>query len=90
MAFCSLQRLLIRKTSAVRVIEKSSLHFVGTHKGATINIETEPDGGFYIIVTARDGGHLYDGWAPKTIRTMADAKREAISGAGLITSSPTP
>jgi hypothetical protein len=30
-----------------------------------------------------DGGTLYDGWAPDNIRTMRQAKAEAIRGACL-------
>lgn len=67
----------------MRIIEKSRKFFRGTHKGADIEIEREPDGRFYIIVTHANGGYLYDGWAPEEIRTMAEAKREAIRGACL-------
>lgn len=38
---------------------------------------------WYIQVRSENGGHLYDGWAPAAVRTMAQAKREAIVGAGL-------
>lgn len=72
----------------MRIIDKSPRLLLGTHKGASIQIEREPDGQFYIIVHAADGGTLYDGWAPESIRTMAEAKREAIRGACLNTSSP--
>jgi hypothetical protein len=71
----------------MRVIEKSRGYFAGTHKGASLQIDREPDGRFYIIVKARDGGYRYDGWAPENVRTMAEAKREAIRGACLNTSS---
>lgn len=67
----------------MRVLGKSKSHFSSTHKGASIEIEKEPDGRFYIIVRHKDGGALYDGWAPETVRTMADAKREAVRGACL-------
>jgi hypothetical protein len=67
----------------VRIISKDRKHFRGTHKGAEIEIEREPDGRFYIIVRAKDGGYLYDGWAPNDMRRMRDAKREAIRGACL-------
>ena len=67
----------------MRTRSKSRVHFTGTHKGAEIHIEREPDGRFYIIVTWKDGGHLYDGWAPREVRTMVAAKREAIKGACL-------
>ena len=67
----------------MRVISKDRTHFCGTHKGAHIHIEKEPDGKFYIIVTWSDGGKLYDGWAPPEIRTMREAKREALRGACL-------
>lgn len=57
--------------------------FAGMHKGASILIEREKDGGFYIIVTGPRGGVLYDGWAPESVRTMSDAKEEAVRGAML-------
>jgi hypothetical protein len=67
----------------MRVISKSTKHFLGTHKGATIDIEKEPDGTFYIIVTGANGGKRYDGWAADDIRTMREAKRDAIHDAAL-------
>jgi hypothetical protein len=42
-----------------------------------------PDSAYYITVTAADGGHLYDGWAPPEVRTMPEAKREALREACL-------
>lgn len=67
----------------MRVKYQSRNHFFGTHKGATLNIERERDGRFYIIVNWTDGGALYDGWAPDHIRTMKEAKKEALYGAKL-------
>jgi hypothetical protein len=67
----------------MRIISKSREHFCGMHKGGHIDIEREKAGRFYIIVRWSDGGLLYDGWAPDTVRTMAEAKREAIRGAQL-------
>ena len=67
----------------MRVLSQSSKHFYGTHKGGTLNIDREDDGRFYIIVRWKDGGVLYDGWAPEEIDTMAKAKAEAIRGAQL-------
>lgn len=67
----------------MRIRNKSRNHFCGTHKGALIEIEREPDGRFYIFVTHADGGRLYDGWAPESVRRMKDAKREACYGACL-------
>jgi predicted RNase H-like HicB family nuclease len=67
----------------MRIISKSRTHFYGTHKGHTINIEKESDGTFYIIVKDERGSYAYDGWAPNDVRTMAQAKREAIRGACL-------
>jgi ferredoxin-NADP reductase len=67
----------------MRVISKSRKHFHGTHKGGEINIEREPDGRFYIQVRWPDGGYIYDGWAPDSVRTMTAAKREAKRGACL-------
>jgi hypothetical protein len=64
----------------MRIISKSRKHFSGTHKGHTIEIDKEPDGRFYIIVKDAGGSYAYDGWAPEEIRTMAEAKREAIKG----------
>lgn len=70
----------------MRIIEKRRGFFHATHKGAEIVIEREKDFAligrpFYITVTARDGGRLYDGYAPTTVTTMKDAKREALKGA---------
>lgn len=70
----------------MRIIEKRRGYFRGTHKGCEIEIERNreiPDRKFYIIVRAADGGHLYDGWSPVGVDTMAEAKREALQGAGL-------
>ncbi|BCW88033.1 hypothetical protein sos41_11710 [Alphaproteobacteria bacterium SO-S41] len=70
----------------MRTIEKGRGYFRGTHKGATIEIErdmTHHRRAFYIIVRWTDGGALYDGWAPESVRTMAQAKREARAGAML-------
>lgn len=70
----------------MRIQETRRGYFRGTHKGCTIEIErdrTMPDSAYYITVTAADGGHLYDGWAPPQVRTMPEAKREALRGACL-------
>lgn len=72
----------------MRILEKSRGYFRGTHKGADIEIERKPCPGaperkFYIIVRWKDGGHLYNGWSPEGINTMAEAKRDAIRGACL-------
>jgi len=67
----------------MRIITYDKDHFYGTHKGATINIEREAPGRFYIIVQHNDGGYLYDGWAPEGITNMREAKIEAIRGAEL-------
>jgi len=67
----------------MRTLSKSRTHFHGTHKGATLDIEREADGRFYIMVAHKDGGYLYDGWAPESVRTMPQAKAEARRGACL-------
>lgn len=67
----------------MRTLRKGRGFFDGSHKGHEINIQREPDGRFYIIVTAPDGCYAYDGWAPENITTMAAAKREARRGACL-------
>lgn len=72
----------------MRIIESKRGYFKGTHKGALVEIEADkdlPDHKFYIRVRADngDGGHLYDGYSPVGITTMAEAKREAIRGACL-------
>jgi hypothetical protein len=67
----------------MRIKENSRKHFWGTHKGHDIQIDKEPDGRFYIIVTAPCGMHAYDGWAPDSIRTIKDAKHEALRGSCL-------
>ncbi len=67
----------------MRILKQTRREFHGTHKGASIDIDRELDGRFYIIVTASSGGYLYEGWAPEGITTMAAAKKEAIRGACL-------
>lgn len=74
----------------MRIISKSRNHFYGTHKGCTVEIDRERHQGlrdagrrFYITVTHAGGGYLYDGWTEDHVVTMADAKREALYGAGL-------
>lgn len=74
----------------MRIVGKSRTHFHGTHKGCYIQIYREADSflrengrRFYIIVTAPSGGYLCDGWTRDHVVTMADAKREALYGAGL-------
>lgn len=70
----------------MRTLEKRRGYFRGTHKGAEIEIRRDRDcagRSFYIIVTWKDGGHLYNGWAPEAVVTIAQAKREARRGACL-------
>ena len=67
----------------MRIIAQTRTEFSGTHKGASIDIQREPDGTYYIIVKARDGSYLYDGWAPKHVTNMRLAKIEALRGAQL-------
>jgi len=67
----------------MRNIERTEDEFHATHKGGEIFIEREDDGRFYIIVKWKDGGSLYDGWAPEVIETMDDAIKEAVRGACL-------
>ena len=67
----------------MRTVFKKRGYFEGTHKGASITIGREADRRFYIFVTHADGCHLYDGWAPDSVTTMAAAKREARYGACL-------
>ena len=77
----------------MRTIYEDENRFEGTHKGGTIDIfwdgrpegygEGDGYGGWYIQVRWKDGGLLYDGWAPEAAVTMADAKKEACRGAGL-------
>jgi hypothetical protein len=62
----------------MRIIEKTRDSFVGTHKGATIRVNRESNGRFYIIVHDEAGLYLCDGFADESVLTMADAKREAI------------
>lgn len=69
----------------MRIISKDRNHFYGTHKGADIYIEREDDGRFYIRVRWKDGGLMYDGWAPPEVTTMRAAKAEARRGAMLDT-----
>ena len=73
----------MQRSDEMRVLSKSKDHFCGTHKGGHIDIEREPDGRFYIMVRWTDGALLYDGWAPESVSTMVQAKREAMRGAQL-------
>lgn len=43
----------------MRIQEQSANNFFGTHKGATIQIDREPDGRFYILVWDSDGSMAY-------------------------------
>ena len=67
----------------MRTISEDANHFHGTHKGATLEIELDEDDCWYIIVRWKDGGLLYDGWAPDNIFTLEQAKAEAVRGACL-------
>lgn len=67
----------------MRILSERRGYFRGTHKGGTLEITCVPDGRFYIIVLWKDGGALYDGWAPDHVRTMREAKKEAVRGACL-------
>lgn len=67
----------------MRTKSKSRKHFHGTHKGCEIFIDRETDGTFYIIVKAKDGCNIYDGWAPRDVTTMRQAKAEALYGSCL-------
>lgn len=70
----------------MRILEQRRGYFRGTHKGCSIEIERDRDVSdrhFYIRVEAADGGYLYDGWSPEGVTTIAQAKREALVGAGL-------
>lgn len=67
----------------MRIKTETADYFVGSHKGGSIEIDREPDGRFFIQVRWKHGGYMYNGWAPDDVTTMADAKREAIKGAGL-------
>lgn len=68
----------------MRIKKQGRRYFMGTHKGASIEIMHDKDvGRFYIQVRWLDGGMLYDGYAPSNIVTMRSAKREAVRGACL-------
>lgn len=71
----------------MRIIKNERGYFRGTHKGAEVEIERDKDFAdrkFYIrVIDLEDGCSLYDGYSPEGITTMAEAKREAIRGAGL-------
>lgn len=67
----------------MRIIKQTAREFLGTHKRHDVEIERQSDGSFYIIVSAPNGCKAYDGYAPRSVVTMAQAKREAIKGAML-------
>ncbi|CAM5762034.1 hypothetical protein [Bosea minatitlanensis] len=72
----------------MRIISQTSKRFHGTHKGYEISIWLDEDDleedevpRFYIQVwSLKTGGHNYDGWAPESVTTIAEAKKEAIRG----------
>jgi hypothetical protein len=75
----------------MRITEQTAKRFRGTHKGCDIAIDLDEDtdedefghGLFYIRVNVHEGGYLYDGWAPESVTTIEEAKREALAGACL-------
>lgn len=73
----------------MRIIEQTRDRFRGTHKGCLVVIERETEPGlcseWYITVRTEGGcgGALYDGWPPEQVRTMDEAKREALAGSCL-------
>ncbi len=73
----------------MRIIKQTRDCFEGTHKGCLVVIERETGPGlwseWYITVRTEGGcgGALYDGWAPERVRTLAEAKREALVGSRL-------
>ena len=68
-----------------RVWTHSDTEFYGLYKGCTIHCEREDDEPrwWYIQVRYKDGGLLYDGYAPDEIETTEQAIAEAIRGACL-------
>lgn len=71
----------------MRIQKRERGYFRGTHKGHEIEIQADrdlDDRHFYIWVRCLESGlHAYDGYSPKGITTMAEAKREALYGSGL-------
>lgn len=71
------------------IIEKTRNFFRGTHKYFDIEIErvrppVESFGERHFYIRVFNGwGHAYDGYSPTGVTTMAEAKREALYGAGL-------
>lgn len=72
-----------RKRRLGRVVKKSSLHFIGYYKDWSIEIQREPDGQFYIMVTHPSHGIGYDGWWGSELNGMDEAIQEAFRGAML-------
>lgn len=69
-------------------VEKTDDHFHAIYKGRDIQIDREPDGSFYIIVTDLESGmHDYDGWWQESrysTKTIDEAIEEALKGAMLV------
>jgi len=69
------------------IYHQTSNSFHGIYKDSIISMESaihsDDDGLFYILVTDKDGTYSYDGWSPKSVRTITGAIFEAIDGAQL-------
>ena len=74
-----------KATMVLNQIEHTEDELCGYDKqGNHFNIEREPDGRFYIQVTWKKGGYLYDGWWNEYGKTMREAVIEAVEGADLV------
>lgn len=80
-----------KATIVLNQIEHTEDELCGYDKhGNHFNIEREPDGRFYIQVTWKEGGYLYDGWWNQYGRTMREAVIAAVEGAGLVSERAAP
>jgi len=74
---------MTKKRRMGRVVKKTPKHVVGYYQGHSIEIQREPGGQFYIMVTHPAEGTSYDGWWGSEVNGMDEAIQEAFRGSKL-------